>query len=67
MRERRSATLPLPVLPAGLGLAGLGEGSGDAALAFLACGESRGLGRRAAGGGRRTLGGQCCRGDHLPH
>ena len=51
MRERRSATLPLPVLPAGLGLAGLGAGSGSAALAFLACGESRGLGTRAAGGG----------------
>ena len=50
MRERRSATLPLPVLPAGLGLAGLGAGSGEAALAFLACGESSGLGTRAAGG-----------------
>ena len=50
MRERHSATLPLPVLPAGLGLAGLGAGSGEAALAFLACGDSSGLGTRAAGG-----------------
>ena len=50
MRERRSATLPLPVLPAGLGLAGLGAGSGEAPLGFLACGESSGLGTRATGG-----------------
>ena len=72
MRERRSATLPLLVLPAGLGLAGLGAGSGEAVLGFLACGESSGLGTRAAGGvlwvgaAGATVGFWACRGRACP-